>query len=252
MLSATGVRLYGWPVRTEPGLEGAFDAAARRYDLLTGLNPGYHRHLAAAARALAEHLGDPTPDLLDLGCGSGSSTAALLAAAPRASVVGVDASAGMLAEAGAKAWPPGVRFVHANAQDLPRLGLDPVDGVLAAYLFRNVPAADRDDVARAVLEQLRPGGWLVVQEYSVAGRRAAGAVWTAVCWAFVIPLAWLVRGNPGLCVYLWRSARRFDSTDRFSRRLAEAGFTDIARRDVPGWQRGILHTFRARRPEADA
>lgn len=232
---------------TDSGLEDAFDRAARRYDLLTGLNPGYHRHLAAAARALVERL-DAAAALLDLGCGSGASTAALLAAASGAAVTGVDASAGMLAQAEAKPWPDGVRFVHATAESLPELDLDPVDGVLAAYLFRNVPDGDRDRVARAVLEQLRPGGWLVVQEYSVAGRRRAGLVWTVVCWAVVIPLSALVGGNPRLYTYLWRSVRDFDSTDRFARRLAEAGFTEIARRDVPGWQRGILHTFRARRP----
>jgi ubiquinone/menaquinone biosynthesis C-methylase UbiE len=237
-------------VDNDSGLADAFDRAARRYDLLTGLNPGYHRHLASAAESLADQLDGIAPELLDLGCGSGSSTAALLAVAPDATIVGVDASAGMLARASAKTWPGRVRFLHATAQQLACLQLDPVDGALAAYLFRNVPAAERDLVARAVRAQLRPGGWLVVQEYSVAGRRAAGLVWTLVCWAVVIPLATVVGGNPGLYVHLWRSVRAFDSTDRFARRLAEAGFTDIARHDVPGWQRGILHTFRARRPLA--
>lgn len=32
-------------------------------------------------------------------------------------------------------------------------------------------------------------------------------------------------------------------------RLAAAGFTDVATRTVPGWQRGILHTFVAHKPE---
>ena len=81
-------------------------------------------------------------------------------------------------------------------------------------------------------------------------RRLAGLVWTLVCWLVVIPLAALVGGHPGLYVYLWRSVRDFDATERFARRLAEAGFVDIARQDVQGWQRGILHTFRARRPYA--
>lgn len=237
-------------MENDSGLADAFDRAARRYDLLTGLNPGYHRHLASAAVALVEQLDGTEPGILDLGCGSGSSTAALLAASPDASVVGVDASSGMVARAREKPWPGGVRFLHAAAQQLDGLQLEPVDGALAAYLFRNVPADERDLVARAVRAQLRPGGWLVVQEYSVAGRRAAGLVWTLVCWAVVIPLATLVGGNPRLYVHLWRSVRAFDSTDRFARRLADAGFTDIARQDVPGWQRGILHTFRARRPLA--
>ena len=34
----------------------AFDQAAARYDLMVGLNPGYHGHLRSAAEALAERL----------------------------------------------------------------------------------------------------------------------------------------------------------------------------------------------------
>jgi ubiquinone/menaquinone biosynthesis C-methylase UbiE len=234
---------------TTPGLDRDFDRAATRYDLLTRLNPGYHRHLAAAAHELAARLDGPTePVLLDLGCGSGSSTAALLGALPNAAVTAVDASSGMLDRARAKTWPASVRFVHAKAEHLPDLGLAPADGVLAAYLFRNIPAEGRDHVLGLVREQLRPGGWLVVQDYSVAGRPLRALAWTLVCWAIVIPLAVLLRGSPRLYVYLWRSVLAFDSTDRFAGRLAGAGFTDVARLDVRGWQRGILHTFVARRP----
>src|SRR4051794_11564060 len=44
------------PHRGDPLAED-FDRAAPRYDLLVGLNPGYHRHLRSAARALREALG---------------------------------------------------------------------------------------------------------------------------------------------------------------------------------------------------
>ena len=57
---------------TTPGLDLAFDAGAGRYDLLTRLNPGYHRHLACAGTQLARRLDTARPhQLLDLGCGSG-------------------------------------------------------------------------------------------------------------------------------------------------------------------------------------
>ena len=120
---------------------------------------------------------------------------------------------------------------------------------MAAYLLRNIDAADRDAVLAAILATLRPGGWLVIQEYSVAGRRLADLVWTLVCWLVVIPLSWLVRGSPRLYRYLWRSVRAFDSTDVVRDRLRRAGFTDIEQLAVTGWQRGILHTFLARRPD---
>lgn len=229
------------------GLDDAFDRASSRYDLLTRLNPGYHRHLADAAAELARRVRGRGP-LLDLGCGSGSSTRALLAAAPDAEITGVDASAGMLAQAAAKRWPEGVRFVRARAQDLPRALETPVAGAFAAYLFRNLTSSDRDAVLGQVLAALEPDGWLVVQEYSVAGRRRAGQIWTAVCWFVVIPLSALVGSSPRLYRYLWRSVRDFDSTADFMARMADAGFTDVATRTVPGWQRGILHTFVGRRP----
>jgi ubiquinone/menaquinone biosynthesis C-methylase UbiE len=111
-----------------------------------------------------------------------------------------------------------------------------------------VPAEGRDEVLRVVRDAVEPGGWLVTQEYSVAGRPVAQAVWTTVCWVVVVPLAWLLRGFPRLYTYLWRSVRDFDSTDQFAARLARAGVTDVARLDATGWQRGILHTWVARRP----
>ena len=236
----------------------AFTEAASRYDRMVSLNPGYHRHLRSAASALIETLDPHRPlRLVDLGCGSGASTRALLAVAGPAGaevrVTGVDASAGMLAQAEAKTWPPGVEFHQGLAQDLaahrPGWGLEaPADGVLAAYLFRNVGEHERDAVLADVHDLLSGGGTLVVQEYSVAGSTAASAVWTAVSWAVVIPLSWIALRQTRLYRYLWRSVRAFDSVVTFTDRLHAAGFVDVEVRTVPGWQHGILHTFRARKP----
>lgn len=231
-------------------LDDAFDQASGRYDLLTRLNPGYHRHLAAAAGELLARVGQREGlRLVDLGCGSGASTVALLNVAPESvAIVGVDASAGMLAQAAAKNLPDRVRLLHATAQQLAEVVETPVDGVLAAYLFRNLKPADRDLVLAEAVALLAPGGWLAVQEYSVAGSRRAELIWTVVCWLIVIPLSILVGGSPVLYRYLWRSVREFDSPVVFMDRMAAAGFSDIATRTMTGWQRGILHTFVGRRP----
>lgn len=246
----------------------AFDDGAATYDGMVRRNPGYHRHLRSAARALlarAPRRGtdDEPLRLIDLGSGSGASTVAMIRALDTdggqpAQITGIDASAQMLAQATAKTWPAGVRFVHGRAEQLAgdraAWGIaDPVDGVFAAYLFRNVePAEARDEALRAVRDLLAPGGALVAQEYSTAGNRPAGIVWTAVCWTVVIPLGWLTSRQTRLYRYLWRSVRTFDSVDTFMARLHRAGFVDVEVETVDGWQRGILHTFRASAPSPTA
>lgn len=240
-----------------------FDAAADRYDLLTRLNPGYHRALDASARDLisrAAHPGThqapgdpPALRLLDLGCGSGASTRALLQASAGSSVLGIDASAGMLAQAERRDWPEGVRFVQASAQDLIAVcaenGEAPFDGCLAAYLFRNVPPEQRDETLRAVRAVLRPGGWLVIQDYAT-DTPIARAVWSLVCLGIVLPLSAVLAGHPAIYRYLHRSVLDNDSPQRLMQRLEDTGFTDIATRTTArgGWDHGILHTTIARVP----
>ena len=248
---------------TTENVAAAFDEVAPRYDLMVALNPGYHAHLRMAANGLVEWLVRPQPEselppirLLDLGCGSGASTRAVLEAAQsvglRLAIVGADASAGMLDQARAKDWPISVRFEVGQAEEIVGshewLGLDdPIQGAFAAYLFRNV--AERDKLLAGLFDLLADRGVLVVQEYSIAGSRLwTKALWTAVCWLAIIPLGWLTSPRSRLYRYLWQSVRSFDSVQTFVDRLHGAGFVDVEVRTVPGWQRGILHTFRARKP----
>src|ERR1700760_406231 len=127
------------PVRRS-AVPAAFDAGAFAYDRLVGANPGYHEHLRLSARRMRLPDGGRGLRLLDAGCGTGASTAALLAVAPRAGITAIDASGEMLARARAKLWPDTVRFVHAPVEELAEAGIyGPFDAVFAAYLIRNVP-----------------------------------------------------------------------------------------------------------------
>ncbi|APX33534.1 hypothetical protein BH708_13355 [Brachybacterium sp. P6-10-X1] len=240
-------------------LSDAFTRSARRYDLLTGLNPGYRRELREAAEDLAagigrgrDHDAGPPPRIWDLGCGSGLSTRALLRAMPTARVTGLDASAGMLARARIKSWPSTTHFVTGDVEELsthpePALQEQP-NGIFAAYLFRNLAPDARDAALAHISTRLRPGGRLVVHDYSVRESLRARVVWSLVCWLIVIPLSRIVGADPGLYRYLWHSVRDNDSTARFRRRLLEAGFEEVAVRTGRGWHRGILHTYTARAP----
>ncbi len=226
---------------------GAFDAGADSYDELVGANPGYHKHLRLSARRMQ------LPDqgrglrLLDVGCGTGASTAALLHVAPHAEIVAVDGSAGMLEQARAKPWPTSVSFVHSRAEDLAEAGVTgPFDGILAAYLVRNL--SDPDPVLQSLRALLRPGGVFAAHEYSVRDSRVAGAVWNAVSSAIIIPAGRFRSGDPELYRYLRRSVNEFDGARQFCDRLRRNGFTDVESSTVPGWQRNIVHTFVGRAP----
>ncbi|GGW97761.1 methyltransferase [Streptomyces malachitofuscus] len=227
-------------------LTAAFDHAARGYDTLVAANPGYHAQLRRSARRLGLPRGGEGLRVLDLGCGTGASTAALAGVLPGARIVSVDASAGMLARAAAKPWPARVTFVRAAAEDLAGAGVEgPFDAVFAAYLLRNV--SDPDAVLTTVRDLLVPGGRLGVHEYTLGGRRADRAVWTLVCRGIVQPAA-TVLGDGELYRHLWRSVVEFDTASRFADRLRANGFDAVRVLPLPGWQTGITHTFVGRRP----
>jgi ubiquinone/menaquinone biosynthesis C-methylase UbiE len=226
----------------------AFDVGASAYDRMVGANPGYHAHLRMSVRRMRIPEGRRGLRLLDAGCGTGASTAALLKAAPEAEIVAVDASKGMLHEALAKPWPPSVRFVHGRIEDLAHLGVDgPFDGILAAYLVRNLP--DPDAQLKRFLTLLRPGATLAVHEYSVRDSRPAVWMWTAICWGIIIPSGWRHTRDTTLYRHLWRSVLTFDGAARFRRRLADAGFVAVHSETMTGWQRNIVHTFLAAAPD---
>ncbi len=225
----------------------AFDRVARRYDLLTGLNPGYHRHLRYSAERMAL---PESAHALDLCCGTGLSTAALARTYPRATITGLDASEGMLALARRKPELAAVRFLHGDAMDPAAAGATgPYDGILMAYGIRNMP--DPDLCLRRLLPLLRPGGVICFHEYSVRDSLRASLVWNAVCLGVIIPAGMLTSPGSDIYRYLRRSVNAFDGADAFLRRLEDAGFTGVSAATMDGWQSGIVHTFLARRPLKD-
>ncbi|MGO9695710.1 MAG: class I SAM-dependent methyltransferase [Mycobacterium sp.] len=229
----------GLPRRDVPD---AFDGGAAAYDRLVGANPYYHASLGQSARRMRLPGRGRGLRLLDAGCGTGASTAALLAVAPNAEIVAVDAARGMLDAARAKTWPPSVRFVHARVEELDEHGITgPFDAILAAYLLRNL--ADPDGQLRAFRNLLGPGGTLAVHEYSVRDSRAATLIWHAVCWGIIIPAGWWRTRDTTLYRHLWRSVLTFDGAARFRRRMRDAGFAGVRSETMPGWERDVVHTF---------
>ncbi|MEO0326094.1 MAG: class I SAM-dependent methyltransferase [Myxococcota bacterium] len=223
----------------------AFDGIAGTYDLLTGMNPGYSKHL----RMSAARLGVPDEaQLLDLCCGTGVSTAALRDVYPRAEITALDASAGMLEKARAKRHLR-ASWLLGDAMDPAAAGAEgPYDGILMAYGIRNVP--DADACLERLFALLKPGGRICFHEYSVADSPVRKALWNAVTLGVIIPGGMLTAGKTGIYRYLRRSVNEFDGVRGFEARLQRHGFTHVHTEAMDGWQRGIVHSFLAQRPLA--
>ncbi len=105
----------------------------------------------------------PTAAVLDIGCGAGAWTA--LFARQYRRVVGVDASAGMLAAARRRLAGQGnVELVHGDALTVPLEG--GFDGVLLGGLLMYLDRADAEVLLRR-LGQLAPNGRIILRESGV-------------------------------------------------------------------------------------
>jgi ubiquinone/menaquinone biosynthesis C-methylase UbiE len=229
--------------RKGPQLAHDFDRVAPRYDLLQRFNPGYTADLLLSAKRLQA---PARGCILDLCCGTGLSTEALVQCYPEAEITALDQSAGMLDVARKKPALSKVGFVHADAMDLAAAGATgPYDAILMAYGIRNMPDPDR--CLAQLREHLSPHGRIAFHEYLVRDRIIPRAIWNAVSASIIVPLGTLATGSGELFRYLRSSVNDFDRLEAFEDRLRRAGFQSIHHESMGGWQRGIVHTVLATR-----
>jgi len=223
-----------------------FDIVANTYDVLVGRNPGYLDHLRVSADRLEIANEGQGCRLLDLCCGTGLSTEALADAYPKATIVGLDASLGMLDLAKQKSYGADVSFVLGDAMNPSEAGIEgQFDGILMAYGIRNMP--DADACLERLLTLLKPEAPIVFHEYSVKDSVQSRITWDIVAWLIIIPNGLITARHTRIYRYLWRSVRDFDGVRQFENRLARHGFVGIRTLPMSGWQRNIVHSFRARR-----
>jgi ubiquinone/menaquinone biosynthesis C-methylase UbiE len=139
------------------------------------LSPHYDRQLWLEQSAVATAVGllAPGPDerCLDLGTGTGEVLRALQRrGSPPGTVIGLDASAGMLARVGP--LPAGWSLQRGDVRrlDLPDASFDAAS---AAYLLHLLTAADRTAGLAEIRRVLRPGGRLVTVTPAIPARGIA-------------------------------------------------------------------------------
>ncbi len=215
-----------------------FDDVAPRYDLTNavlslGQDRGWRRAVTEALELA------PGERVLDLAAGTATSSAAL--ARTGVEVVGCDFSLGML-RVGARAGHEGVRLVAGDGTRLPfRDGA--FDAVTISFGLRNT--ADADLVLRELLRVTRPGGRLVVCEFSHPVWAPFRSVYVNYLMRALPAVARRVSSDPSAYVYLAESIRAWPVQADLAADLAVAGWDRVAWRDLTG---GIVALHRGVRP----
>ena len=222
-------------------VSGMFDQVASAYDRTnTVLSLGNDRlWRVATTRAVAPR---PGQRILDLAAGTGTSSASF--ARSGADVVAADFSPGMIAEGRKRHGDlPNIEFVQADATDLP-FGDDEFDTVTMSFGLRNVVQPKK--AIAELLRVTRPGGRIVICEFSQPPSRAFNAIYRFYNDRILPVVAKSVSSNAEAYDYLNESIREWPDQKKLSAWIREAGWADVAYRNLSF---GIVALHRARKPE---
>jgi len=215
-----------------------FDAVAGRYDLLNDvLSVGQDRRWrSVVARIVAARQDDL---VLDVAAGTGTSSRAFAASGARC--VAGDFSLGML-DAGASKPSDLVRFVAGDALALP-FASAAFDVVTISFGLRNV--ADPDSALAEMLRVTKPGGRLVICEFSHLPARALDLAYQRYLAAALPAVAGRLSANAGAYSYLAESIRNWPAQEELADRIRAAGWSAVRWRNLTY---GVVAVHVGRRP----
>ncbi len=211
-----------------------FDEVARRYDVTNDvLSLGQDRRWRRAVIAAV----DPRPGerVLDLAAGTGTSSEPFASAG--AYVVPCDFSLGMLRVG--KQARPALPFTAGDGTRLP-FADDAFDAVTISFGLRNI--VDPEQGLRELLRVTRPGGRLVVCEFSHPTLAPFRTVYLEYLMRALPPVARAVSSSPDAYVYLAESIRAWPDQAELAAVLATAGWRAPQWRNLSG---GIVALHRA-------
>ena len=203
-----------------------FTSIAPRYDLLNHLLSFQVDHLwwRRAARNFRSILTQPASQALDLCCGTGDMTLALLyqSRGSGAKIFGADFSHAMLARARQKSAGTSLAWIEADALHLPfpdsQFAL-----VTAAFGFRNL--TDYDASLLEIVRVLKPGGECGILDFGEP-QGVIGSVYR-IYFRRVLPvIGTMLSGVRGPYTYLPASVERFPPPWEMVERMRQSGFRE--------------------------
>jgi demethylmenaquinone methyltransferase/2-methoxy-6-polyprenyl-1,4-benzoquinol methylase len=205
-----------------------FTSIAPRYDLLNHvLSMNIDRvWWNRTARAFVEVLRRPDVQVLDLCCGTGDMTFALHRRMKGAdsAVFGADFSHAMLVRAAQKSGDRDIRWIEADALNLP-FAADKFQLVTAAFGFRNLANYDRG--LAEIYRVLGPGGEVGILDFGEP-QGLLGKLYRVYFRRVLPAIGTLISGVRGPYSYLPASVLRFPSPEEMLQRMREAGFTEVS------------------------
>jgi demethylmenaquinone methyltransferase / 2-methoxy-6-polyprenyl-1,4-benzoquinol methylase len=205
-----------------------FDQIAPRYDLLNHVLSCNIDRLwwSRTARSFRHVLARPEAQILDLCCGTGDMTLALLRHRPKDGrpVLAADFAHQMLLRGAAKFGPQGAIAIEADALHLP-LPPGSVDLLTTAFGFRNL--ANYQGGLKEFYRTLKPGGEVGILDFSEPGG-LVGKMY-ALYFRRVLPaVGSLVSGVSGPYRYLPSSVQRFPAPPELLQSMRSVGFEEVS------------------------
>jgi demethylmenaquinone methyltransferase/2-methoxy-6-polyprenyl-1,4-benzoquinol methylase len=245
----TGARPVGAQDETAAAnaVQEMFDSIAPRYDVLNHvLSAGVDRWWwSRTARAFRPILRKPQSVVLDLCCGTGDMSLALLRHRPEshdaAPILAVDFSHNMLARGAAKFASRNILPIEADALHLP-IASESLDLITSAFGFRNL--ANYEEGLAELFRVLRPGGQIGILDCNQPDG-LVGALYSLYFKQVLPKLGGLISGDASAYSYLPASVERFPRPPRMLHLIREAGFAEAS---WTSYTFGVAGLYRATKP----
>jgi len=227
-------------------VRGVFDSVASRYDLMNDLmSGGIHRLWKRFTIELSA--ARPGQTILDIAGGTGDLAARFSRlVGPEGQVILADINAAML-EVGRdrlidKGATGNIEVVQADAQALP-FEDNSVDCITIAFGLRNV--TDKDMALRSMLRVLRPGGRLLVLEFSKPTSPLLGKAYDQYSFQILPAMGRLIAQDAESYRYLAESIRKHPDQDTLLGMMEDAGFAECRYHNMTG---GIVAVHQGFKP----